>query len=225
VQRGDEVQVTVREGSRLDQLDGLDVTPVAADVPRRSVRRALRGVERVFHLAGLTDLNAPRDRVFSVNLEGTRIVLEEALRADVQRAVYTIGGGDRARPARRHGQRGQRLGGRPLRDFLPRRQARGRDRRAAADRPRTVALALAQAGRRVGAGLPSPTEVRAASLNWAFSSRRAKRELGWSTAAHEDCPEETIDFYRRRDGRRPPPGSRQALPLRLAGGASRRVGR
>lgn len=91
--------------------------------------------------------------------------------------------------------------------------------------PVTVALALAKAGAGVGAGLPSPTEVRAASLNWAFSSRRAQRALGWSTAAHENCLEETIDFYRRLDGRLPPPGSRQALALRLAGGALRRVGR
>jgi nucleoside-diphosphate-sugar epimerase len=90
VERGDEVLVTVREGARSDQLQGLDVTPVRADVlDRRSIRRAMLGVERVFHVAGLTDLNASRARVFSLNVEGTRIVLEEALRAGVQRAVYT----------------------------------------------------------------------------------------------------------------------------------------
>lgn len=35
------------------------------------------------------ELNASRERTFSLNVEGTRIVLEEALRAGVERAVYT----------------------------------------------------------------------------------------------------------------------------------------
>jgi dihydroflavonol-4-reductase len=90
VDRGDEVHVTVRSHSRLDALGGLDVRPVRADVlDRSSIRRAMRGVDRVFHLAGTTDLSAPRARVFSVAVEGVRIVLEEALRAGVERAVYT----------------------------------------------------------------------------------------------------------------------------------------
>ena len=90
MQRGDEVSVTVREGSRLDALEGLDVRTVRADVlDRRSIRRAMRGVQHVFHAAGMTELNASRARIFSLNVEGTRIVLEEALRAGVERAVYT----------------------------------------------------------------------------------------------------------------------------------------
>jgi dihydroflavonol-4-reductase len=89
-ERGDEVLVTVRSSSRLDAFDGLDVRPIRADIlDRSSIRRAMRGVERVFHLAGITDLGAQRARVFSVAVEGVRIVLEEALRAGVERAVYT----------------------------------------------------------------------------------------------------------------------------------------
>jgi dihydroflavonol-4-reductase len=89
-ERGDEVFVTVRSSSRLDAFDGLDVRPIRADIlDRSSIRRAMRGVERVFHLAGTTDLGAQRARVFSVAVEGVRIVLEEALRAGVERVVYT----------------------------------------------------------------------------------------------------------------------------------------
>jgi nucleoside-diphosphate-sugar epimerase len=67
-------------------------------------------------------------------------------------------------------------------------------------------------------------EVRAASLDWAFSNRRAKRELGWTTSPHEDCLEETIAWYLRRDGQMPSPGStRQALPLRVAGALAKRL--
>jgi dihydroflavonol-4-reductase len=90
VARGDDVRVTVRSGSPRAALEGLDVEQVRADVcDRRSIRRAMRGVDRVFHVAGTTSLALPRERAFAVNVEGTRIVLEEALDADVERVVYT----------------------------------------------------------------------------------------------------------------------------------------
>jgi dihydroflavonol-4-reductase len=53
------------------------------------VRRALRGVERVFHVAGSTNLRASADALFAANVEATRVVLEEALRAGVERVVHT----------------------------------------------------------------------------------------------------------------------------------------
>jgi len=90
VARGDEVRVTVRPGSPRAALEGLEVEQVRADVcDRRSIRRAMRGVDRVFHVAGTTSLALPRERAFAVNVEGTRIVLEEALSAGVERIVYT----------------------------------------------------------------------------------------------------------------------------------------
>jgi dihydroflavonol-4-reductase len=89
-ERGDGLRVTVRDGSNLDALEGLGATTVRADIlDRRAIRRAMRGVERVFHMAGTTELRLPRERTFAVNVEGTRIVLEEALRAGVERVVYT----------------------------------------------------------------------------------------------------------------------------------------
>jgi dihydroflavonol-4-reductase len=89
-ERGDEIRVTVRESSRLDGLAGLEVEKVRADIlDRRAIRRALRGIERVFHVAGNASLALSRARTFTVNVEGTRIVLEEALRAGVERVVYT----------------------------------------------------------------------------------------------------------------------------------------
>jgi dihydroflavonol-4-reductase len=89
--------------------------------------------------------------------------------------------------------------------------------------PVAVAVALAGAGRRLpGIALPSPAEIRAASLNWAFSSAKAKRELGWTTSPHEDCLEETIAWYRERDGA-PAAGVRHPLALRAVGGLLRRL--
>jgi dihydroflavonol-4-reductase len=90
VQRGDDVTVTVRPGSRVAALEGLPVAQATADVrDRPAVRRAMRGIDRVFHVAGSTSFALSRHEMFALNVEGTRIVLEEALRAGVERAVYT----------------------------------------------------------------------------------------------------------------------------------------
>ncbi len=88
--RGDRVRVTVRPSSILENLEGLDVEQVECDVlDRRQVRRALRGVDRLFHCAGLTSLRASADTHFRVNVQGTRVVMEEALVAGVERVVHT----------------------------------------------------------------------------------------------------------------------------------------
>jgi dihydroflavonol-4-reductase len=90
IRRGDEVRVAIRERTRLDNLKGLDYESVNCDIlDRRAVRRAMRGVTRLFHVAGLTNLRASPDQLFRSNVLGTRIVLEEALRTGVTRAVFT----------------------------------------------------------------------------------------------------------------------------------------
>jgi dihydroflavonol-4-reductase len=320
VARGDEVRALVR-GDRAPA----GVETVKGDIlERRSVRRAMRGVDRLFHLAGSTSLTRPREELFQINVEGTRIVLEEALRAEVERVVYTssiaaigpapngeVADEATAWDAGRHGvpyvdskheaevialrllARGLPIvivnpahvmgGGDPgrsstviVRRYL-RRQipayvegtinivgvqdvARGHlladehgavgeryilgNRNYTFDRlfadlarlsgvepppvklPLAVALALSAAATRIpGVQMPSPTEVRAAGLNWACSSARAKRELGWKTSPHEDCLEETIAWYRERDGTGlAPAGTRQPLALRTAAGVLKRVG-
>ena len=61
-------------------------------------------------------------------------------------------------------------------------------------------------------------EVRAASLWWSFRSTKAKRELGYKPAHHEDTLQTTIDWYRDREpARLRKPGTRQPIPLRLVG--------
>jgi dihydroflavonol-4-reductase len=91
LERGDDLRVTVRAESPLEAIADLDCERVRCDVlDRRQLRRALKGVDRVFHAAGMTSIH-PMDaeRVFEVNVEGTRRVLEECLRAGVERVVYT----------------------------------------------------------------------------------------------------------------------------------------
>ena len=313
----------MRPRSKLAELERLGVSTVRADVrDRRAVRRAMRDVERVFHAAGTTNLRLPRERVFALNVEGTRIVLEEALRAGVERVVYTssaaaIGPAARGSTANernvwdaarygipyvdsKHEAEVTALGlfdrGLPVvivnpahvlgagdpgrsstvlvRRFLRREihayvdgtlnvvgigdVARGHlladergvpgeryilgNRNFTLDRlftdlarlsgveppplklPVHAALLMARTAQPVlGPRMPLPSEIRAASLNWAFSSARAKRELAWRPSPHEDCLEETIAWYRDREGDRlPPPGSRQPVALRVAGAFARR---
>ncbi len=90
-ERGDDVRLGVEEGSPDAALEGLDLERVRLDVlDRRSLRRALRDVERVYHCAGVTSVR-PQDaeRVVRVNVVGTRTVMEECLRAGVERVVHT----------------------------------------------------------------------------------------------------------------------------------------
>ncbi len=90
-ERGDQLRLLLRRGSRLDHLSDLDLERAGGDVTdRRAVRRAMEGVDRVFHLAGTTSMRPEkRGAVFELNVKGTRIVLEEALAAKVKRVVHT----------------------------------------------------------------------------------------------------------------------------------------
>jgi dihydroflavonol-4-reductase len=89
--RGDELRLTVRESSPVEALQQIEHEAVRCDLlDRRAVRRAVTGVERVFHCAGLLSLRErDRQRVFDVNVIGTRTLLEECLRAGVERVVFT----------------------------------------------------------------------------------------------------------------------------------------
>jgi dihydroflavonol-4-reductase len=91
VERGDDVTLGVQDRSPDTAIADLDCRRVKLEVrDRRSVRRALRGVTRVFHCAGVTSVRpADTELVFDVNVGGTRVVMEECLRAGVERVVYT----------------------------------------------------------------------------------------------------------------------------------------
>ena len=89
--RGDDLRLLLRRGSGLDHLSDLEFERSSGDVmDRRAVTRAMEGVDRVFHIAGTTSmLPGHREKVFDLNVKGTRIVLEESLAAGVERVVFT----------------------------------------------------------------------------------------------------------------------------------------
>jgi dihydroflavonol-4-reductase len=93
--RDDELRLLVRRGSSLDHLEDLEFERATGSITdRRAVRRAMKGVERVFHVAGSTSMRtADRERVFEINVTGTRNVVEEAMRAEVEQVVHTSSAG------------------------------------------------------------------------------------------------------------------------------------
>ena len=85
------VRALVRPGSRLPLDVERDVELVRGDIrDPSSVRTAMRNVHRVYHAAADYRLWSPKpEELFETNVGGTRIVMEEAMRAGVERIVYT----------------------------------------------------------------------------------------------------------------------------------------
>ena len=87
---GHDLRVLVRASSPKTNIDAADMLCVGDLLDRDSLRRALQGVRYLFHAAADYRLWA-RDRavIEKNNIEGTRLIMEEALRAGVERIVYT----------------------------------------------------------------------------------------------------------------------------------------
>jgi dihydroflavonol-4-reductase len=85
------VRALVRGTSPRAHLAGLDLDFFEGDLrDRNSVGRAMFGMRYVFHVAADYRLWArDRSEIFASNVEGTRILMEEAMRAGVERIVYT----------------------------------------------------------------------------------------------------------------------------------------
>lgn len=88
---GDGVRCLVRHTDDAVLLDGLAVERVAGDLrDPASVRRAVRGVDRVFHCAADYRLYVPDpDTMYRTNVDGTRHVMEAAWSFGIRRVVHT----------------------------------------------------------------------------------------------------------------------------------------
>jgi dihydroflavonol-4-reductase len=91
IARGDEVRVLRRASSSLLALEGLPVAHVIGDITEpEAVERAVEGCDLVFHVAAIAAYwRAKPGRIYHVNVEGTRIVMQACLRAGVPRVVHT----------------------------------------------------------------------------------------------------------------------------------------
>ena len=91
VERGEQVHVLVRPQSSMRALEGLPVEKVYGDLrDPQSLERAMKGVERIFHVAADSRLGASRPQeIYDSNVTGTRNLLEAARRGGVKRIVVT----------------------------------------------------------------------------------------------------------------------------------------
>lgn len=91
LERGHSVRVLDnKKGAFFDELSsaGADIR-LGSVADREAVARAMEGIELVQHIAAaFRDINVPDSVYKTVNVEGTRIVAEQALVAGVRRVVY-----------------------------------------------------------------------------------------------------------------------------------------
>ncbi|MDZ4158947.1 MAG: NAD-dependent epimerase/dehydratase family protein [Anaerolineaceae bacterium] len=90
IARGIGVRAFHRQNSSLRLLEGLPVEHVIGDITQpETLETAMQGIEVVFHTAALMGSGADAPGLNAVTVEGTRAVLQAALRAGVQRVVHT----------------------------------------------------------------------------------------------------------------------------------------
>ncbi len=92
---GHSVRALVRDPNRRPELRHWGVDLLVGDIrDSMSVERATKGVDVVYHIAALyRQANASRKDMWETNVQGTRNLLEAAIKADVQRFVHcsTVG--------------------------------------------------------------------------------------------------------------------------------------
>src|SRR5215470_1387333 len=87
---GYRVRALVRASSPTTNINPADTVVVGDICDRKAVAAAIRGVRYVVHAAADYRLWAPHPAdIFRTNVEGTRVVMEESLRAGVERVIYT----------------------------------------------------------------------------------------------------------------------------------------
>ena len=87
---GHDVRIIKRASSSLEELEGLKLDIVPGDVTDSgSLLNACRGVDTVFHLAGLIGYSRlQREAMHNINVVGTKNVIEASRACDVRKLVY-----------------------------------------------------------------------------------------------------------------------------------------
>lgn len=86
------IKAGILPGSGLESLRGVDgIELVDLDITDpQSAAKAVEGVQDLYHIAGLISVRpADRDKLMRVNVMGTQNMLQAALQAGVERALYT----------------------------------------------------------------------------------------------------------------------------------------
>ncbi len=88
---GSKVRALILPGEDTRALDGLNIESVQGNIlDPASLQRAMQGVEVVYHLAGIISIMPGRDDLMrSVNIQGTKNILDAARQGGVKRVLYT----------------------------------------------------------------------------------------------------------------------------------------
>jgi dihydroflavonol-4-reductase len=91
VEQGEDVRLTIRQQSNTSTIEELPVEKVYADVrDEQAIANALKGCRKLYHTAALYKVWLPDEQeLHDVNVEGTRIVMKEALKQGVEKVVLT----------------------------------------------------------------------------------------------------------------------------------------
>ncbi len=90
IEQGWQVRAFHRPTSLLKVLDGLEVEHALGDLTQpESLQTAMEGVEVVFHAAAFMGGSDQPGKQYAVTVEGTRAVMQAALKAGVRRVVHT----------------------------------------------------------------------------------------------------------------------------------------
>lgn len=90
LERGYRVRALVRSQSTLENLQGLDVEIVTADLTAPHLEQHLQGCQVLFHVAAHYSLwRRDREALYLNNVQGTRNLLAAARAAGIERTVYT----------------------------------------------------------------------------------------------------------------------------------------
>src|SRR5690606_15761262 len=89
--QGHKVRAMVRKNSNPSALAGLDEAIVEGDLgDPASLERAVSGVTRMFHTAAMISIKSgDREKLMRINVDGTRALMEAALKAGVTKVVHT----------------------------------------------------------------------------------------------------------------------------------------
>ena len=90
MERGQRVRAFHRPDSPLTNLEGLEVEHIIGDVTRpETLETAMMGADVVFHTASQMSLRKGIPYLYEATVQGTRHVMEAALKAGVSRVVHT----------------------------------------------------------------------------------------------------------------------------------------
>lgn len=91
LQQGEELSLLVRDPQSVNLPAGKNVSIFKGDITdEESITRAIRGCTHVYHCAAIAKFgSSAREKFYSVNVTGTKNILDAAVQARVQKIVFT----------------------------------------------------------------------------------------------------------------------------------------